>query len=180
MSCIAGAGVRTDTGGSVPPVPFAFTIAGPERESLRDFPPPDDGAGSPFSSFPTGSPLGLRSAALAESLPPDFPNIQASVFGTPSPGRLFVSDLHFNIFGIRIPSYLLILENSGSPYFYRQLPWTGLDFKMQPDGRLRAVAMVVSGAVTLDAQSTFTGCQEGRSLDSQRYIAAAQIFDYAG
>jgi len=136
VSCIAGAGVRTDTGGSVPPVPFAFTIAGPERESLRDFPPPDDGAGSPFSSFPTGSPLGLRSAALAESLPPDFPNIQASVFGTPSPGRLFVSDLHFNIFGIRIPSYLLILENSGSPYFYRQLPWTGLDFKMQPSGKL--------------------------------------------
>ncbi len=139
VTCVAGTGLGTDTQGAVTPVPFSFTIAGPEREGLRDFPiPPDAGEGAltGFSgaAAPSGGPV--RAAAMAESLPADFPNIYPSVFGTPSPGRLFVSDLHFNLFGIRIPSYLLILENGGTPYFYRQLPWAGLDFKKQPDGTL--------------------------------------------
>ena len=141
VTCVAGSGLWTDTRGLVLPGRFTFTIAGPEREGLRDFvPPPDDGESSPFSTFSGGSlPSGglpPRAGAMAESLPADFPNIRASVYGTPAPGRLFVTDLHFNITGIRFPSYLMILENNGNPYFYRQLPWTALDFKMQPNGKL--------------------------------------------
>src|SRR6266850_1487736 len=141
VTCVAGSGLWTDTRGLVLPGRFTFTIAGPERESLRDFPAPgDEGEGLPFSTSSGGAPaLGgraPRAGAMAESLPADFPNIRASVYGTPAPGRLFVTDLHFNIFGIRYPSYLMILENDGSPYFYRQLTWTAHDFKMQPSGKL--------------------------------------------
>src|SRR5205823_539923 len=133
VTCVAGSGLRTDTRGLVPPARFTFTIAGPERQSLGDFPaPPDDGEGPSAFSSGTVATAGraLQSAARAESLPADFPNIQAFVYGTPSPGRLFVSDLHFGLTGVQIPSYLMILENDGSPYFYRKLPWTGTDFKM--------------------------------------------------
>src|SRR6266850_292102 len=135
VTCVAGSGLWTDTRGLVLPGRFTFTIAGPEHESVRDFVPPfEDGADAP-STFSGGS-LPPRAGALAESLPADFPNIRASVYGTPAPGRLFVTDLHFNVAGIRFPSYLMILENNGNPYFYRQLSWTALDFKMQPNGKL--------------------------------------------
>jgi hypothetical protein len=140
VTCVAGSGLSTDTRGLVLPGRFTFTIAGPEREGLGNFPAPsEDGDSAPFGTL-SGSPGAPgrmpRAGAMAESLPPDFPAIQASVYGTPAPGRLFVTDLHFNIFGIRYPSYLLILENNGNPYFYRQLTWTAHDFKMQPNGKL--------------------------------------------
>ena len=79
------------------------------------------------------APSGAASAA-ADSLPADFPSIQASIYGNPTPGRLFLADLDER--GLSTPSYLMILENDGTPYFHRRLDAAGIDFKQQPDGRL--------------------------------------------
>jgi arylsulfotransferase ASST len=134
VTCDIGSGLVTDDRGAVPPASFTFTIAGPEREGLRDAPTDED-------EIPLSRPAGvadrgfhLGSASLAtDSLPSDFPNIRAAVYGNTAPGRLFLADLQL---GIPVPSHLMILENDGTPFFQRTLPKIALDFKMQPDGRL--------------------------------------------
>ena len=137
VTCRLDAGMVTDSQGLVPGVDFSFTVAGPERERLRDFQIPVDRDESPSpttgrtGAAPTRT---LRSAAMSDSLPPDFPHIQAAVYGTPTPGRLFLCNFVFD--GIPIPSYLMILNDDGTPFFQRKIPGVGLDFKMQPDGRL--------------------------------------------
>ncbi len=135
VQCVIGPGLETDTMGSVSPEEFYFTVAGPEREALAQLPalldgdlPPSGGSGGGGSvrldSIPNPPPI---------TIPPDFPHITASVFGTPTPGRLFLSSIDF----FRpAGSYLMILENDGTPFFLRKLPGLGLDFKLQPGGRL--------------------------------------------
>ena len=135
VTCRVGSGLATDIRGLVPPASFTFTIAGPERESLGDPPglPEKEEDSGPLPAGPLARALGLRSAALSESLPADFPNIHAAVYGTPTPGRLFLTNLGFNLPN---PSYLMILNNDGSPFFYRRLSGVAINFQKQPDGRL--------------------------------------------
>jgi hypothetical protein len=160
VTCRLGTGLTTDTRGLIPPGEFSFTVAGPEREAPGDFTIPADDDESPSPA--TGSNVARapaangsrypRSAALAESLPDDFPNIRAAVYGTPTPGRLFLSDVRFGFAGPPFPSYLMILENDGRPFFYRKLAGVGLDFKMQPDGRLTYFDAVARGFYALNAR----------------------------
>jgi hypothetical protein len=134
VTCSLDPGLVTDTGEPVPSGEFTFTIAGPEREALRDFVIPPDGEDGALPESGGSAASSMQTAAPAESLPSDFPHIQASVFGTPTPGRLFLCNFVFG--GIPVPSYLMVLDNNGAPYFYRKLPGVGLDFKRQPDSRL--------------------------------------------
>jgi arylsulfotransferase ASST/flagellar hook capping protein FlgD len=151
--CDLDPGLVTETGEPVPPVEFTFTIAGPEREALRDFVVPEDldGGSSPGLGGNAAPPVeNAQSAAPSESLPPDFPHIQAAVYGTPTPGRLFLCNFVFG--GVPVPSYLMILENDGTPFFRRRLAGTGLDFKMQPGGRLTYFDSVARGFYALNAR----------------------------
>jgi hypothetical protein len=136
VTCRLAAGLESDIGAPIPPIEFEFTVAGPEREALRGFvapPDPDEAGGFSYGeSFE--APAALRVAGATEPLPSDFPAIHAAVYGTPSPGRLFVCNFVFA--GATAASYLMILNDDGTPFFYRKLPRVGLDFKMQPDGRL--------------------------------------------
>jgi hypothetical protein len=176
VTCRLESGLTTDTRGAIPPSEFTFTIAGPERETLRDFqiPAETDESGPPAAGgSATARVRGLQSAAVTESLPPDFPNIQAAVFGTPTPGRLFLSDLHFATSGPPVPSYLMILENDGTPFFYRKLPGVGLDFKMQPVGQLTYFDAAAKGFYTLNARYDVVDsfrCGNGYSTDGHDLI----------
>jgi arylsulfotransferase ASST/Big-like domain-containing protein len=154
VTCRLGSGLATDTRGLIPPAEFAFTVAGPERETLRDFPISADGDENPQPQSAPSAALrqeSLTSAALAESLPPDFPVIRTASYGTPAPGRLFLTDVHFAV-SRPVPSYLMILENDGTPLFYRKLTGVGLDFKMQPDGRLTYFDAAARGFYALNAR----------------------------
>jgi hypothetical protein len=70
---------------------------------------------------------------LSDSLPLDFPYFRVTDLGDQSPGRIFMSP-----FGTtsRTTPYLMILETSGSLFFYRRLQASGYDFKVQPNGML--------------------------------------------
>jgi len=70
---------------------------------------------------------------LADTLPVDFPAISASTFGITAPGKLFLANMRFT--GSYAP-YLMILENSGQPVFYRALQDRVWDFKIQPNGMM--------------------------------------------
>ncbi len=153
VTCDLDPGLTTDSGEPVPSVEFTFTIAGPEREALRDFVVPEDLDGGLSPGFGGGASVSAgnaQSAAPSESLPPDFPHIRAAVYGTPTPGRLFLCNFVFG--GASVPSYLMILENDGTPFFHRKLPRVGLDFKMQPGGRLTYFDSVARGFYAMNAR----------------------------
>jgi len=169
VTCRIGAGLATDTRGLIPPASITFTIAGPERGTLGDPPiladeeiPPPPPAGTPPTRL-----IGLASVALAaDSLPQDFPIIRAAVYGKTAPGRLFVTDFRL---GIPVSSYLMILENDGTPFFYRQVRGPTLDFKKHPDGRLTYFDAAAGRFYALNAHYDVIDsfrCGNGYSTDS--------------
>jgi hypothetical protein len=87
--------------------------------------------------------------SAADPLPPDFPTIQTALPGTPAPGRIFLSS--FSQSDPLAPSYLMILENDGTPVFHRRLPPRAFDFKLQPDGRLTYFDPTFEGFYALDS-----------------------------
>jgi hypothetical protein len=76
-------------------------------------------------------------------LPGDFPSITVMVSEAPSPGYFFISN--FNIYSEgtisneNIGKYLMILDNSGVPIWYKKMDVVGADFKVQPTGDLSYV-----------------------------------------
>src|SRR6185369_14743238 len=93
--------------GSPPPKP-----ADPVQALLREFAAP--AAGGEIGAVPPGAP-GFAARA-DDRLPLDFPYVQSNLPGRPSAGRVFLANVRFS--GPFVP-YLLILENTGEPYFYR-------------------------------------------------------------
>ncbi|MCB0081228.1 MAG: aryl-sulfate sulfotransferase, partial [Caldilineaceae bacterium] len=83
-----------------------------------------------------------RSQSLSSyvTAPADFPEITVSMpaSGT-AEGLIFLSTFYFDLRN-QVPSqpYLLILDNTGEPVFYRKMPVGNplIDFKPQPDGTL--------------------------------------------
>jgi len=106
------------------PRPTASMVA----EWMADIVPPTTSALEP----PISSAIDMPSDD--DSLPADFPVITATVYRRPARGRLFLSNLSFGATP-NVP-YLLILDNSGAPVFYRRMAATCLDFKVQPNGQL--------------------------------------------
>jgi hypothetical protein len=63
----------------------------------------------------------------------DFPQITVTTSLHPSDGYILLSNIAFNINILNTP-YLMMLNNSGVPYFSRNMPMGCLDFKAQPNG----------------------------------------------
>ena len=80
-----------------------------------------------------------------DSLPLDFPQRTIMTSGATAPGSLFLASFkisqagdHYTFVSL-VPSdqqYLMILDNSGTPGFYRAMGSISTDFKLQPNGRL--------------------------------------------
>lgn len=58
--------------------------------------------------------------------PPDLPQITIRRYGNPAPGYIFLTPM----------PYLLIVDNEGTPVFYRNTGGTIYDFDLQPDGEM--------------------------------------------
>lgn len=63
------------------------------------------------------------------SVPSDFPHIDVTILEETAPGKIFIANRW------DFP-YMMILENDGTPYFYKRLPWSTYDFKLHPTGTL--------------------------------------------
>ncbi len=68
-----------------------------------------------------------------DSIPSDFPHININISTAPSYGSIFLCII--NSFVYTTP-YLMILDNTGYPVFYRRTFNNTTDFKMQPNGNL--------------------------------------------
>jgi hypothetical protein len=71
-----------------------------------------------------------------DSIPSDFPVINPTYGSNPAPGRIFMSSFEATYYQSTVTPYLLILNNDGSPYWYKRLAANAIDFKVQPTGLL--------------------------------------------
>jgi hypothetical protein len=63
------------------------------------------------------------------SVPNDFPHIDISTLEETASGKIFIANRG-------TPPYMMILENDGTPYFYKRLPWSTHNFKLHPTGTM--------------------------------------------
>ena len=63
------------------------------------------------------------------SVPADYPNVNITVKTDPDPGLIFINNWGGT-------PYIAILDNNGSPVFYRKMPANARDFKVQANGML--------------------------------------------
>jgi len=71
-----------------------------------------------------------------DGLPEDFPEISVTYSDNPSPGYIFISPLAYvNWYPDAVP-YLIIMDNYGTPVFYRKTTNRFYDLKVQPNGCL--------------------------------------------
>lgn len=68
-----------------------------------------------------------------DNLPYDFPQLSVSHNSNPSSGYFFLANFSLTA---DIPTYLMIVDNQGSPVYYKKLDTAGYDFKKQPNGML--------------------------------------------
>ncbi|HTR97769.1 MAG TPA: aryl-sulfate sulfotransferase [Candidatus Acidoferrales bacterium] len=129
-----------------------------------------------FTVTPGGAPAfdPLRQAEVAAAPPRpsmpfatrhtlDLPEIDSSIYGTPSPGRLFLASLDFVN-----PSYLLIVDDYGNPVFSRSLGPSYFDFKLQPTGVLSYYESPPNQFVLMDSAYVVIdsiGCGNGYATD---------------
>jgi hypothetical protein len=128
-------GIRSTSGERSAPFSFSFTISRVQlpqsgTRSLENEIPPD------FASLARPNPVRI-SSVQDDTLPLDYPyvNIDTNVAVDVSPGRLFLSNFRFFTPPEYVP-YLLILESTGAPVFYRKMPSRCTDFKLQKNGLL--------------------------------------------
>jgi hypothetical protein len=83
------------------------------------------------------------------SVPSDFPNIILNTYGETAPGKIFFASTFGNLGG-----YIIILNEDGSPYFYRKYTWSGDksmgDFSVQPTGVLTAYSYTDLHYIVMD------------------------------
>lgn len=134
---------------SVAPLSFTFTTS--ERKTYDR---------SVFAKISDETPLannrsqdemyGKVTVVNGVSIPSDFPKFIPTISKGTAPGKIFIGNWNWS--GER--HYMMILNNDGSPYFYRRLPGAHTrDFKIQPTGTLtRRVYDDLNCFVEMDSQ----------------------------
>ncbi|MGE5458478.1 MAG: aryl-sulfate sulfotransferase [Methanococcaceae archaeon] len=103
------------------------------------------------------------------TVPSDFPRMNVTLSNQPAPGKIFIANWGGT-------SYMMILENDGTPYFYKRFPGSNQtrDFKIQPTGTLtRRVYENLNCFVEMDSQFTTIDtlmCKNGYGTDEHELI----------
>lgn len=72
-------------------------------------------------------------SVMDDSLPAGFPLLEIDSLDNPTPGYIFLTPF---VFQPSFYNYLIIMDNYGTPVFYRKLLNQNFDFKKQPSGEL--------------------------------------------
>ncbi len=126
-----GNGLRLMDGSGVSPLKFQFTIT----PKLLKIPPPQINLEGSIPFLPRSSPVSSVLATKDSTLPANFPSLNITTDSITAPGDIFLCSFAWTA-GIVSTPYLMILDNSGHPVFYRQLNTTAMDFALQPNGHL--------------------------------------------
>jgi len=126
-------GLRTQNGIEIAESSFEFRVS-PKRIKLAQevwFPEHEWNRNVEFDKGVTRTQY-HESQVSSYSLPSDFPSRTVTASDNPDPGYLFLSSFTFP----NTVQYLMILDNAGSPVFFRKMPGVVTDFKKQPNGLL--------------------------------------------
>ena len=108
--------------------------------------------------------VGKPTSINGVTVPSDFPKINVVISNQTAPGKIFISNWGGT-------SYMMIMENDGTPYFYKRFPGSTQtrDFKVQPTGTLtRRVYENLNCFVEMDSQYTTIDtfrCKNGYGTD---------------
>ena len=163
-------GLQTARNMEVDPMSFSFTITPTSRNTVHGA-NPLDGSSAVFAT-PRANESDARnqtSKALFDNpvLPADFPKIKITDLGTTAPGYVFISSFGWTSDVVASP-FLLILDNFGNPVFYREMPASCMDFKLQPNGHLTYFDRSENIFYELDSSYTIVNtyaCGNGYSTD---------------
>ncbi|MBN1999364.1 aryl-sulfate sulfotransferase [candidate division KSB1 bacterium] len=120
---------------------------------------------------PSVKTVGHATSINGVSVPGDFPEIKVQKYGETAPGKLFYGStfLHVN-------NYLIIMENDGTPYFYRKYERANQgsgEFEVQHTGILTFYLFVPRFYVAMDQNfveiDTFS-CKHGYTTDAHEMV----------
>ncbi len=139
-------GLRTNDGGEVGGIRFSFTTTSlslMDRTVLLAKQKYD--RSMPAQSEPGSRLLPRFEKTLADSLPSGFPRRNVTISGATAAGSLFLATFkiaeatdHLNFISL-VPSqqqYIMVLDNSGSPTYFKPMRSMSTDFKPQSNGYL--------------------------------------------
>ena len=133
-------GLQTASGNEIEPVSFSFTISNNRMPLARKLDILDSQqlrlqqTENKYAGYSNNNTAVHRLKKINE-LPNDFPEISVNQSNNPDPGYIFLSGFSQDT-SSPYHSYLMILDNSGSPVFYKKMYAPCFDFKMQPNGTI--------------------------------------------
>ncbi len=132
-------GITTLNGNALQDTAFSFTISSSSFSAefinqaiLKEITEISEGSNGSASTPPNKTKT-LNKVNGIKDLPDDFPEASVTQYNNPDPGYIFLSNFSIqpsNAYG----DYLMILDKSGNPVFYRRMPAPCFDFKVQPTG----------------------------------------------
>ena len=158
-------GIRLQDGGTTESLSYAFrTSKGLKRSDLPS--PMGDIFQRKFVSMkseagvdnivPEKGDQRITTGRSSSFTPGDYPEYDVTMLNSPADGYIFVAP--FVGFGSQASGtpYILILNNDGTPVFYRRVPGGAFDFKVQPAGTLTYFDNGHSSQVYIELDSTYT------------------------
>ena len=106
----------------------------------------------------------------ADSLPADFPNVTVSISNDPAPGYIFLAPYNYPHY---YNSYLLIIDNGGTPIFYQKSSSWNTDFTLQPKGYLSYWDQQAESFLVMDSAYSIIdsfGCANGYSTNFHEFL----------
>ena len=143
------AGIKTVDSKDVGSLEFSFTIS-PVREGANL---PVVPQAEPASSLGATSLHMSNSVAHTDSVPADWPKITVGTINNPAEGNIFLTN-QSQTANKAIGSYLMILNNDGSPFNYKKIPTAANGFKMEVNGDLSFNFKSSGARIILDTSLT--------------------------
>lgn len=129
-------------------VSFSFEIAATKPVRRPDFAMLELRSEMGLSSTDDAGSRSAPAADRVEQVPPGYPLITANVYHSTAAGSIFLAPFSF---APPNDPYLLILDNSCFPVFYRRMPNSCYDLKVQPNGLVTYYDSSVGKFIALDA-----------------------------
>jgi len=131
-------GIKTSSGKNVGTLSFSFTISeswqkNSDESSLINF--RTEFEKIKYRDNFNSNDLNARYySTRTDTLPEDLPNVYVTISNNPSDGYIFIAPWFYSTFFD--PNYLMIIDNYGTPIYYKRNDVLTLDFKVQPNGIL--------------------------------------------
>jgi len=105
-----------------------------------------------------------------DTLPADFPNVTVSISNDPAPGYIFLAPYNYPFY---YNSYLLIIDNNGTPIFYQKSSSWKTDFTLQTKGYLSYWDQQADKFLVMDSAYYLIdgfSCGNGYSTDFHEFL----------